>query len=120
MPNWYHTIAPLLLGAGEPQKQNLYGLLLPIVAIGFLFFFLIVRPEKKKQAAVARMQGELKKNDRVVTVGGIIGVVVNTQAGSNEITVRVDENTNTRLHMLRSSVSRVVTDEKSVTDEKDT
>ncbi len=119
MPNWYHTTAPLLLGAGKQEPNAMFTLLLPIVAIGFLFFFLIVRPEKKKQAAVSRMQGELKKNDRVVTVGGIIGVVVNTQAGSNEITVRVDESTNTRLHLLRSSISRVVTDEKSITDEKD-
>jgi preprotein translocase subunit YajC len=90
-----------------------------MVAIGFLFFFLIVRPEKKKQAAIVQMQSELKKNDRVVTVGGIIGVVVNTQAGTNEITIRVDDSTNTRLRMLRSSISRVVTEDKPVTDEKD-
>jgi len=94
----------------------MYSLLLPIVAIGFLFFFLIVRPEKKKQAAIAKMQSELKKNDRVVTAGGILGVVVNAQQGSNEVTIRVDENNSTRLRMLRSSISRVVTDEKSDAD----
>jgi preprotein translocase subunit YajC len=116
MPNWYLAAVPYLLGEPAP---NMYSLLLPIVAIGFLFFFLIVRPEKKKQAAVTQMQSELKKNDRVVTVGGIIGVVVNTQAGSNEITIRVDENNNTRLHMLRSSISRVVVDDKSVAGEID-
>jgi preprotein translocase subunit YajC len=116
MPNWYDTATPFLLGEPTP---NLYSLLLPIMAIGFLFFFLIVRPEKKKQAAIAQMQSELKKNDRVVTVGGIIGVVVITQAGSNEITIRVDDSNNTRLRMLRSSISRVVTEDSPVTDEKD-
>lgn len=117
MPNWLDTQLFLLLG--QDKGPGLTGLLLPIVAIGFLFFFLIVRPEKKKQAAVANMQSELKKNDRIVTAGGIIGVVVNVQQGSNEITIRVDENNNTRLHILRSSISRVVTDDKSATDEKD-
>lgn len=117
MPNWFHT--PVVLLLGQAQAPGLTGLLLPIVAIGFLFFFLIVRPEKKKQAKVANMQSELKKNDRVLTAGGIFGVVVNVQQGSNEITIRVDENNNTRLRVLRSSISRVVTDDKSVTDEKD-
>lgn len=117
MPTLYHPSVFLLFGQG--QGMNFTQLLLPIVAIGFLFFFLIVRPEKKKQAAIAGMQSELKKNDRIVTAGGIFGVVVNAQQGSNEITIRVDENNNTRLHVLRSSISRVVTDEKSDTDEKD-
>ncbi len=116
MPNWFHPQVVFLLGQGQP---GLTSLLLPIVAIGFLFFFLIVRPEKKKQAAVTNMQSELKKNDRVYTAGGILGVVVNVQQGSNEITIRVDESNNTRLHVLRSSISRVVTDDKSGTDEKD-
>jgi preprotein translocase subunit YajC len=117
MPTWLPTSATHLLAQGQPAPWT--SMLLPIVAIGFLFFFLIVRPEKKKQAAVAAMQSELKKNDRVVTAGGIFGVVVNAQQGSNEITIRVDENNNTRLHILRSSVSRVVTDDKSVADEKE-
>ena len=117
MPTWLHSSIPFLLGQGDPP--SMYSLLLPIVAIGFLFFFLIVRPEKKKQAAVATMQSDLKKNDRVVTAGGIFGVVVNVQQGSNEITIRVDENNNTRLRILRSSISRVLTDEKSDADEKD-
>lgn len=115
MPNWLDTPSVLLLG----QAPGFASLLLPIVAIGFLFFFLIVRPEKKKQAAVASMQSDLKKNDRVVTAGGVFGVVVNVQQGSNEITLRVDENNNTRIHILRSSVSRVVSDEKSAGEEKD-
>jgi preprotein translocase subunit YajC len=114
MPTWNHLTDASLLAQ---QGPNIYSMLLPIVAIGFLFYFLIVRPEKRKQAAVARMQGELKKNDRVVTVGGIIGTVVNSQQGSPEITIRVDDNNNTRLHMLRSSISRVLTDDKSAVDE---
>jgi preprotein translocase subunit YajC len=54
----------------------------------------------------------------VVTVGGIIGVVVNTQKGSPEVTLRIDDNNNTRIHVLRSAISRVLADEKSTGEEK--
>ena len=106
----------LLLAADAPGP-GLTSLLLPIVMIGVLFYLLIVRPEKRKQTDVAKMQANLKKNDHVVTVGGIIGVVVNAPAGSNEVTLRVDENT--RIRFLRSSISRVLSSEKSAEDEKE-
>lgn len=99
-----------ILGAeGQaPAGPGMFGLLWPILLIGLLFYLLLVRPEKRKQADVQRMQQSLKKNDRVVTVGGIVGVVVNAAQGSDEVTLRVDENNNTRLHVLRSAVSRVL------------
>jgi preprotein translocase subunit YajC len=93
-------------------------LLWPILMIGVLFYFMLIRPEKRKQADVQRMQQGLKKNDRVVTVGGILGVVVNVQQGSDEVTLRVDDNTNTRIRVLRSAVSRVLTAEKADKPEK--
>jgi|OpeIllAssembly_1097287.scaffolds.fasta_scaffold84655_2 preprotein translocase subunit YajC len=105
----------LLLAADAPGP-GLTSLLLPIVMIGVLFYLLIVRPEKRKQTDVAKMQANLKKNDHVVTVGGIIGVVVNAPAGSNEVTLRVDENT--RIRFLRSSISRVLSSEKPAEEEK--
>lgn len=87
-------------------------MLMPIVMIGILFYVLMVLPEKKKRAAIGRMQEELKKNDRVVTIGGILGVVVNAPADSEKVTIRVDESNNTRIEVLRSSISRVLSEEK--------
>jgi preprotein translocase subunit YajC len=115
MPTWLFSSDAFFLAQ---QQTSMYSLLLPIVAIVVLFYFLIVRPEKRKQSEVARMQESLKKNDRVVTIGGILGVVVNAQKDSKEVTIRVDDSNNTRLHVLRSSISRVVSDEKSADDEK--
>jgi preprotein translocase subunit YajC len=54
------------------------------------------------------MLKNLKKNDRVVTAGGILGLVVNAAKDSDEVVVRVDENNNTRIHVLRSSIVRVL------------
>jgi preprotein translocase subunit YajC len=106
--------APLFAQAEAP---NLFSMLWPMLMIGVLFYFLMLRPEKRKRMEVAQMQDSLKKNDRVVTIGGIIGVVVNAQSGSDQITIRVDENNNTRINVLRTSISRVLGDEKT-TDSK--
>jgi preprotein translocase subunit YajC len=52
------------------------------------------------------MLENLKKNDRVITVGGIYGVVVNVAKGSEDITIRVDDGNNTRLRVVRSAQPR--------------
>ena len=44
-----------------------------------LFYFLMIRPERRKQATHRSLLEGLKKNDRVVTIGGIYGVVMNVQ-----------------------------------------
>ena len=68
---------------------------------------------RNSRAEMTQMLDSLKKNDRVVTAGGIVGTVVNVQKGSEEVTVKVDESTNTKLRMLRSSIARVVSDDES-------
>jgi preprotein translocase subunit YajC len=87
-------------------------MLWPILIIGLLFYLLLVRPEKRRRHEVEQMQDSLKKNDRVVTIGGIIGVVVNAQKGSDRITLRIDESNNTRVDVLKSAVSRVLSEDK--------
>ena len=118
MSTWLDATTWLLLAADAPEF-NLFNMMLPFLAIGLLFYFLMIRPEKRKRAGIARMQDDLKKNDRIVTIGGIMGVVVNTQKESNEVTIRVDDNNNTRIHILRSSISRVLTDDKSDAKKED-
>ncbi len=85
-----------------------FGMWLPLVVIFLLFYVLLIRPQRRKQADLAAMLGNLKKNDRVVTIGGIFGTIVNVQKDSEEVTVRVDDDM--RLRMLRSSIARVVSD----------
>jgi preprotein translocase subunit YajC len=47
----------------------------PIILMFVLFYFLLIRPQQKKQKAVAQMQNELKKGDKIVTIGGLHGIV---------------------------------------------
>ncbi len=61
----------------------------PLIAIGVLFYVMLIRPERRKQAAVRSMLDDLKKNDRVVTIGGIRGTVVSVRREIDEVTIKV-------------------------------
>ena len=103
----------LLLAKGQPAPRGggeLYGMLLPMVAIAFLWYFLLLRPQQRERARRDDLLKTLKKNDRVVTIGGIMGTVVTTSADGKEVTLKVDDNT--RLRMLRSSIQTVVKDDE--------
>jgi preprotein translocase subunit YajC len=70
--------------------------------------FLIVLPARRKE----RQQRELlfntlKKNDEVLTSGGIIGTVANIK--DDEVTLKVDESSNVRIRILRNSIIRILT-----------
>jgi preprotein translocase subunit YajC len=111
MPFWNRPADFVLLA--QDGAAGVFSMLMPILTIGLLFYVLMVLPEKRKRTEIGRMQQGLKKNDRVVTIGGIIGVIVNTHSGSEKVTIRVDETNNTRIDVLRSSIARVLSDEKS-------
>ncbi len=99
---------------GGPPNIMVYLLdLWPWLAIGFLFYFLLIRPQRREQGRRQSMIDALKKNDRVVTAAGIIGVVTNVNTDADEVTVKVDEANNTKLRMTRSSITRVLGDETS-------
>ena len=62
-------------------------------AIFAIFYFFAIRPQMKQQKEHAKMLSELKKGDKVVTSGGIWGVVVGISDAENIVVVRIDENT---------------------------
>ena len=99
-------------GAGGDGSALLLQFL-PFIAIGVLFYFLLIRPQRGEQARRLAMLSAVKKNDRVVTIGGIYGVVTNVHREADEVTVKVDEATNTKLRVTLSSIGRVLGDEPS-------
>lgn len=52
-----------------------FGTIIPLILMFVLFYFLLIRPQQKRQKAVANMQSELKKGDKIVTIGGLHGFV---------------------------------------------
>jgi preprotein translocase subunit YajC len=90
--------------AQAPQGQSSPLIsLMPIFLIFIVFYFLLIRPQKKTQQEHAKMIENLQKNDEVVTAGGMHGTIVNIQ--DDVVTLRVDENT--RIKVQKSSISRL-------------
>ena len=102
-------------GNAAPKEEggNMFVMLLPWLAIGFLFYLLLIRPQRRKQEQQKTMLSALKKNDRVITAGGIHGVVANVNAEAGEVFLKVDEGTNTKLKVSLNSIAHVITDESS-------
>ncbi len=109
----------VVLAQGD-NAWNLTSLLPPLMIIGLLFYFMILRPERRRRADHERLQKELKKNDDIITIGGVYGTVVNAQQDADYITIKVDENSNTKLRITRSSVQTVLNKEKKNGDKKQT
>ena len=109
--------ACLLLAQGQAPDGGatsfLQSPMIPFLFIGLLFYFIILRPERRRRSEQKDMLENLKKNDRIVTSGGIYGTVVNVQKGDSDVVIKVDENSNTRLRVVRSSISRVIHDTDS-------
>jgi preprotein translocase subunit YajC len=97
-------------GAGPGGIVSILTLVLPI---GILFWLLLIRPQRKEQAQRQTLLAAIKKNDRVVTIGGIYGVVTNVHREADEVTIKVDEATNTKLRLTLGSIARVLVDESS-------
>jgi len=73
------------------EQPTLIAQLFPLIFLIILFYLLILRPQRKKQIEHQNMIKSLKKNDEVVTVGGIHGVIVNVK--EKTFVLRVDDNT---------------------------
>jgi preprotein translocase subunit YajC len=88
---------------GAPQADP-FGFLLPMIIIFVAFYFLLIRPQQKKQKAHTALIAALKVGDEILTAGGILGKIT----GVSEHYVVVQISDNTEIKMQRASVSQVV------------
>ena len=92
------------------------GQFLPIVLIFAVFYFLLIRPQQQQAKTLKSKLAALKRNGRVLTGGGIIGVVHKTTEGSNEIEVEIAPSI--RVKVLRETITSVLGDPKPANDSK--
>lgn len=85
---------------------TIFSSLMPIFLIFIVFYFLLIRPQAKKQKEHRRMLENLKKGDRVVTSSGIYGTVHDIQ--DNIVKLKISESVN--VQMLKTAISAVITD----------
>ena len=99
--------------AGDASQQSPFFQFIPLVLILGVFWFLIIRPQQKKQKAHQRMVDSLNKGDKVVTNGGIFGTIV--KVGDDRITLEIGSKV--QINIERQQVSRM--DKKSGVNKDD-
>jgi preprotein translocase subunit YajC len=75
-----------------------------IGAIMIIMIFMLFRTPQKQRQQRKKLEQSLEKNDRVLTIGGIIGTIVDIK--DDEITLKVDESNNTKIKVKRSAIGR--------------
>jgi preprotein translocase subunit YajC len=104
--------APNTPVAMEPGKQPGMGWsgYAMLIAMFVLLYFMMIRGPRKKQQQQKQMVQSLKKNDRVQTIGGMLGTILDVK--DDEVLVKVDENNNTKIWFVASAIGRVLSEEK--------
>lgn len=104
----------MILQAAQTQqgrRSSMLPFLIQLVAIIFIFYFLLIRPQRKIAAKHQELLSKLARNDEVVTEGGIIGTVVHLE--DDRVTIKTAENT--RLVIMRAKIARVLSGESATT-----
>lgn len=97
--------------AQEPSLPGILATPLPAFVLVFvIFYFLLIRPQQKKSREHREMLDKLKKNDEVMTSGGIYGKVVSLNDKDNTVTLEVAPNV--RVRVSRTHISAVIKAEK--------
>jgi preprotein translocase subunit YajC len=103
--------------SGDPnqtvtQQQDRPGGHFQIILLVLMFvalYFIMFRGPRKKQQEHSKMVQALSKNDRVRTIGGIIGTVIDIK--DDEVVLKVDENTNAKIRVAKAAISKVLGDD---------
>jgi preprotein translocase subunit YajC len=94
---------------GSPWVQFLQSPLPVLIVMGAIFFFLVIRPQQRERQKREAMLGSLKKGDRVITSGGLIGTIV----GLSDQTVTLKIADSVRVECLRSAINGLRDDPKA-------
>ena len=84
--------------------------------LGLVMVVVMILPGKQQAKKRKEMMAGMSKNDRVLTRGGIIGVVMEVR--DNEIILKVDESNNTRMHFARQAIQHVFADKDDINPSK--
>jgi preprotein translocase subunit YajC len=96
-------------GAGQTPAPGFDLRIWTLFLIPVLLYLIVLRPSSRRQEQERQtLLSSLKKNDRVVTAGGLIGTVAAIKENEDEVTLRVDDNSNVRVRVTKTSIVKVL------------
>ena len=109
----FDLVSTAFAQGNQPQPSGGGAPMWPMFLLIFVvFYFFLIRPQHKKQKDTQSMLDSLAKGDRVVTIGGILGTIVNIkkkdEKGSGDDIVVLKVSDTTKLELLRTSIARVL------------
>ncbi len=93
-----------------PPKKKGYGSIIIMVGFAVMFYLLVLRGPQKQKKQRIQMTKSLEKNDRIQTIGGIIGTIVEVK--DDEIILKIDESNNTKMKIVHAAVGKNITKEQ--------
>jgi preprotein translocase subunit YajC len=99
--------------AQTPGTQDIVGSILPLILIFVVFYFLLIRPQQKRMKEHQQMIAGLRRGDRVVTSGGIVGVIARVVS---EDRLQVEVAPEVSIEVLRSSISQILSKPTAAND----
>ena len=106
-------------GAGAGQGAGgLDMLMIMLPALLILYWFFMLRPQQKQEEKLRKMLDSLDRNDRVYTVGGMVGTIHSIDKEKNEVVLKVDDSNGTKIRFLISAIAAPIPKE-SDKDKKD-
>jgi preprotein translocase subunit YajC len=101
--------------SGAQQGGGLLGLLFPLVLIGGVFYFLLLRPQRAQRQRQQQLQTALDVGDEVVTIAGMYGTITEIDDDDDSVTVEIAPGT--RVRMVRRAISQRLTDDEPEGDD---
>ncbi len=103
------TVPPV--ASGESEAVGLFDMLPLFVMMAAVFYFMLIRPQRKQAREHEQLLSGIQKHDNVRTAGGIVGKVAQVDADHDLVILTIDESKNVRMRVARQSVVAVLSKE---------
>ena len=100
--------------AAQQGAAGMGGMLIPMVLVFGIFYFMMIRPQQRKEKERLRMIAELRAGQRVIFAGGLIGTITEVR----ETTFMIEVSPKVTIEVARGAVSRVLKEGEAVTQEE--
>lgn len=102
-----------LLAADPAAGTNIWQMIWPFLLMFAVFYFLLIRPQQKKQKQRTALLNQIKKGDKITTIGGLHGTVV--ELSDDTVVIRINDTT--KMTFERSAVNTIVSQAPAASEE---